>query len=297
MQIIIVSPNSAVHKQWQLSPVNLLSIGLLAAAVLITSSLSIYRWTAGEPSQAAEYALTIPNSALGSASDAQQQEVQEYYAKRLGILQAEAIRLKSLTKKLAEMAGLNTESYTLDAEPGQGGIDSTGLAITAGEFEFHATEVTDVFSQQSEQLIQLQDYLITESSIQSAIPQGKPINEGWMSSPYGYRIDPFNGRKVFHHGLDFAGKANSSIYAVADGIVNWTGRRSGYGNLVEIEHGNGYITRYAHNNKIQVNVGDIVTKGQVIALMGSTGRSTGAHVHFEVLRDGKAVNPYSFVKQ
>ncbi|MBL4638591.1 MAG: M23 family metallopeptidase, partial [Proteobacteria bacterium] len=120
---------------------------------------------------------------------------------------------------------------------------------------------------------------------------------GWISSYYGKRIDPFTGKKAFHKGLDLAGKAGSGIHTVADGMVTWIGKRSGYGALVEVDHGNGYVTRYAHNKTIKVKVGDKVNKGQVIALMGSTGRSTGPHVHFEILRDGKNINPYNFVKR
>jgi murein DD-endopeptidase MepM/ murein hydrolase activator NlpD len=138
---------------------------------------------------------------------------------------------------------------------------------------------------------------LTEDAIKSAIPSGKPVKNGWVSSYYGYRTDPFNGKKVFHDGLDFAGKEGSKVYAVADGIVTWKGRRNGYGELVEIDHGNGYVTRYAHNKTVIAEQGQKVTKGQAIALMGSTGRSTGPHVHFEVLRDGKSVNPYKFVQR
>ena len=146
-------------------------------------------------------------------------------------------------------------------------------------------------------LDQLQDYLITEDNIKSAIPTGRPIKKGWVSSYYGYRVDPFSGKKVFHHGLDFAGKAGSEVVAVANGIVSWQGSRGGYGEMIEIDHGNGYQTRYAHNKKLVVKLGDRIKKGQAIALMGSTGRSTGPHVHFEILRDGKTVNPANFIKR
>ena len=108
-------------------------------------------------------------------------------------------------------------------------------------------------------------------------------------------MDPFNGKKVFHDGIDFAGKTGSSVHSVADGIVSWAGMKGGYGGLIEIDHGNGYMTRYAHNKTLKVYSGDRVVKGDVLALMGSTGRSTGPHVHFEVLKDGKPVNPYNYI--
>jgi murein DD-endopeptidase MepM/ murein hydrolase activator NlpD len=128
------------------------------------------------------------------------------------------------------------------------------------------------------------------------VPAGRPITSGWLSSYFGIRTDPFTGKKERHKGLDFAGKLGSDVVAVASGVVTWAGRRYGYGNLVEINHGNGYSTRYGHNDKITVKVGDAVKKGQIIAKMGSTGRSTGPHVHFEVLHKGKQVDPMSYIK-
>jgi murein DD-endopeptidase MepM/ murein hydrolase activator NlpD len=127
------------------------------------------------------------------------------------------------------------------------------------------------------------------------LPTGRPIPDGWISSYFGARTDPFTGLREYHKGLDFAGKDGEEIYAVASGLVTWSAARFGYGQMVEINHGNGYITRYAHNRTNLVKVGDVVTKGQRIALMGSTGRSTGPHVHFEVLKNGRVVDPAKYV--
>jgi murein DD-endopeptidase MepM/ murein hydrolase activator NlpD len=117
-----------------------------------------------------------------------------------------------------------------------------------------------------------------------------------MSSTYGYRSDPFNGRRSFHGGMDFAGAAGTDVLAVASGVVIWSGERHGYGHLIEIDHGNGLTTRYGHNQKNLVAVGETVKKGQPIALMGSTGRSTAPHVHLEVLQDGRRLNPGQYVR-
>ncbi len=134
--------------------------------------------------------------------------------------------------------------------------------------------------------------MLIDSTLQSqTIPTGSPTLDGWVSSLFGKRTDPMTGRVEFHDGIDYAGKSGSPILAVASGIVTWSGVRHGYGNMVEINHGNGYQTRYAHNKKNIVVVGEKVDKGQIIALMGSSGRSTGTHVHFEVVNNGKAVNP------
>ncbi|MDH5358479.1 MAG: M23 family metallopeptidase [Gammaproteobacteria bacterium] len=295
MQVIIL-PNSKARKHWHFTRVQLVLVLLLISSVLMTSGIVGYQFYNKIVASYTENGTTVGQPLSTQEKRIQKAEVDEYYAKRLGGLQAEAIRLKALIEKLASMAGLDTRPYALDSEPAQGGLDTEGLDVTAGEFDFHAAELVDEFSQQSELIVRLQKYLTTEDSIESAIPSGSPIKAGWTSSFYGYRIDPFNGKKAFHHGLDFAGKEGSGVYAVADGIVIWTGRRSGYGNLVEIDHGNGYITRYAHNKKIKTKIGERVTKGEIVAEMGSTGRSTGPHVHFEVSRDGKTIDPYHFVK-
>ncbi|HEY9050177.1 MAG TPA: M23 family metallopeptidase, partial [Gammaproteobacteria bacterium] len=124
-----------------------------------------------------------------------------------------------------------------------------------------------------------------------------PITRGWISSYYGMRTNPFTGKLQFHKGMDFASKSGSEVQAVAGGVITWSGKRYNYGNMVEVNHGNGYVTRYAHNKENLVKVGDTVKKGQAVASMGSTGRSTGPHVHFEVLKDGRQINPLKFVQK
>ena len=146
-----------------------------------------------------------------------------------------------------------------------------------------------------EKLTAMESMLIDRALQDQIRPKGRPALGGWMSSLYGYRSDPLSGKKEFHQGVDFAGKLDTPITAVAAGIVIWSGLRFGYGNLVEISHGNGYTTRYAHNRKNLVAVGEKVEKGEIIALMGASGRSTGTHVHFEVLRYGKHLNPNSYL--
>ncbi|HEX4389201.1 MAG TPA: M23 family metallopeptidase, partial [Steroidobacteraceae bacterium] len=126
-------------------------------------------------------------------------------------------------------------------------------------------------------------------------PEGRPVANGFISSYFGERADPFDGLETFHKGVDFAGTPGSPVVAVAAGVVTWAGERTGYGRLIEINHGDGFATRYAHNERTLVTVGQTVKRGERIALMGSTGRSTGPHVHFEVLRNGRQVNPLSFV--
>ena len=124
---------------------------------------------------------------------------------------------------------------------------------------------------------------------------GRPITKGWLSSYYGVRKDPFSGKPAVHKGLDFAGKEDGEIIATGSGVVTWADDRYGYGQLIEINHGKGLKTRYGHNKKLLVKVGEVVSKGQVIARMGSTGRSTGPHVHYEILRNNAQIDPIKFV--
>ena len=147
------------------------------------------------------------------------------------------------------------------------------------------------------QLGVLESVLMNQNLKERVYPQGRPVKSGWLSSYFGRRTDPFTGKPANHTGIDFAGRMGAEIIAVADGVVTWSGDRYGYGIMVEINHGNGYSTRYAHNSENLVGVGDEVRKGQVVALMGETGRATGPNLHFEVLQDGRRVNPVKFIRE
>ncbi|APE06735.1 peptidase M23 [Alteromonas sp. RW2A1] len=149
----------------------------------------------------------------------------------------------------------------------------------------------------SQQLAMLENLVRGHHIQEQSRLSGRPIASGWLSSYYGMRADPFTGEPAMHKGLDFAGKAGIDVVSTAAGIVTWAGERYGYGQLVEIDHGDGFVTRYGHNDTLSVSIGDVVTKGQPIAKMGNTGRSTGAHVHYEVIRNGKQVDPLPFVRK
>jgi murein DD-endopeptidase MepM/ murein hydrolase activator NlpD len=147
----------------------------------------------------------------------------------------------------------------------------------------------------AQQLDALESIMLSHHISEQSRLAGRPVVSGWLSSHYGIRKDPFNGQPAMHKGVDFAGKEGDSVLATAAGIVTWADERYGYGNLVEIDHGEGLVTRYGHNKLVNVKIGDVVTKGQVIAEMGNTGRSTGAHVHYEVLRKGQQLDPLPYV--
>ncbi len=224
------------------------------------------------------------------------QENMDALARRLGQLQARVIRLDAVGQRLVKMANLDNGEFDFDAAPAQGGPESgTEQSVEPPDFMQSLQELSKQLEDRSRQLGVLESVLMTRNLQAEVMPAGRPIEHGWLSSYFGRRTDPFTGKLAFHEGIDFAGKMGSDVIAVASGVVVWAGKRSGYGNLVQINHGNGYATRYGHNKEILVKVGDTVKKGQVIARMGSTGRSTGPHVHFEVLRNGRPVDPKRYV--
>lgn len=220
-------------------------------------------------------------------------------ALRLGKLQAHVIRLDALGSRLTSMAKLERGEFDFSQPPAQGGpadtLDSKGKSMEVKDFLAALSDLSSQLDNRSGQLNVLETMMMTNNLQAEVEPAGRPISRGWLSSYFGIRTDPFTGRRVHHSGIDFAGKLGSDIVAVASGVVTFAGRRSGYGNLVEINHGKGYSTRYGHCLSIGVKVGDTIKKGQVLAKMGTTGRSTGPHVHFEVLNNGRAVNPKRYI--
>jgi len=216
---------------------------------------------------------------------------------RIGQMQAQMLRLNALGERLVGQADLDRNEFNFDAVPAIGGPDEMQdkQSVPFSDFLSMLDQLDSELEDRQEMLSVLEVLLMSRSLRERVMPSGKPVEEGWLSSRYGKRSDPFTGKQDFHKGLDFAGKKGADVLAVGDGVVSWSGKRSGYGNLVEINHGNGYVTRYGHNQRHLVEVGDTVKKGQQVAMMGSSGRSTGPHVHFEVLRNGKRVDPAKYI--
>lgn len=207
---------------------------------------------------------------------------------KLAVMQSRINKLDTLTGEIAENAGLNKDDFTLSDEV---------VAELRGSKNFtaHIDIMSKTLDFKIEQLNALESLMLGLNIERESELSGRPVAKGWLSSYYGMRKDPFSGVPAMHKGIDFAGKAGDGVVATAAGVVTWSGERFGYGNLVEIDHGNGLRTRYGHNDSLSVTVGDIVTKGQVIAALGNTGRSTGAHVHYEVLKNGKQVDPLPYI--
>lgn len=216
---------------------------------------------------------------------------------RLGRMQAQMLRLDALGERLVEQADLDAAEFDFNIAPPVGGPrDATQLTATSvPDFLGMLDELDATMADRQYKLAVLEQLLRHRQLHDRVMPSGNAVENGHLSSKFGSRIDPFSGKQEHHKGIDIAGKAGSDVLALGDGVVIWSGKRNGYGNLVEIDHGKGYITRYGHNREPLVQAGDTVRKGQAVALMGSTGRSTGPHVHIEVLRNGKQVNPAKYL--
>lgn len=218
---------------------------------------------------------------------------------RIGSLQAQMLRIDALGDRLVDVAQLDSDEFDFSKEPAIGGLASPENAASRGIQDL----ITDVnnFNQlvddRTEKLDLLEELIATGKLYEEITPSGRPVIKGWLSSRFGKRIDPKTGKKNFHRGYDYAGKTGADVVAVASGLIIRSEYQKGFGNMIEIKHPDGYSTLYAHNKENLVSVGDMVKKGDKIALLGSTGRSTGPHVHFEVRRNGKYINPSKYVKR
>jgi murein DD-endopeptidase MepM/ murein hydrolase activator NlpD len=222
-------------------------------------------------------------------------------AMRLGELQAQMLRLDGLGERLAKIAGLKPQELpTLPAgkAPGRGGALSTQAAhnLSVAEFEALLAALGRQIDERGDQLSVLEALLVADSASRKFLPSLLPVADSWYSSNFGFRIDPFTGQNSMHEGVDFLAETGTAIMAAASGKVVFAGVHPQYGKMIDIDHGNGLVSRYAHASKLSVAEGDLVVRGQRIAEVGSTGRSTGPHLHFEVRLNGVAQNPARFVQ-
>lgn len=277
----------------------------LATAMLSVGLASLGYWLHGDSgvlptALVADWAreVNVQRAELSKAREEAEQNTRAM-ARRIALLQAHVQRLDAAGKRLTEVAGLDTGEFNFDSPPPIGGPEQDA-AENGGSAMDRVIASLDQFEKQlsdrERQMRVLEDLLLASRMQRQVKPSGWPIDSGWMSSAFGMRTDPFTGRYAMHTGIDFASRAGSDVLAAAAGLVTEAGPRFGYGNVVEINHGNGYVTRYGHNQNVLVKAGDMVNKGQRIALMGSTGRSTGPHVHFEVLFNDKVVNPAQYLE-
>lgn len=230
-----------------------------------------------------------------SGMEADSQRDMDALALQLGRLQAQATRLNALGDRLAQVGKLDDSEFNFNELPALGGaeesVSTAPLPVSDG-----ILALRNQFDRQEAELGALESMLLDRSIESALLPTGWPVAQGYIASGYGTRADPFTGKLATHLGVDFDVPLGADVLSVAEGVVTYSGTRSGYGNVVEIDHGNGYMTRYAHNSRNVVDLGARVHIGDVVAKVGSTGRSTGPHCHFEVWRDGRPVNPMAYVR-
>lgn len=302
MNIILISNNSAKAKTLTLTSRHLVfvAVGFFFASVVMAMGLNYL---------SLRYADKIDSPTLRSLVLSIQQEehqkTQSYLrdslnamAVRMGQMQAQLLRLDSVGARLAELSGIKPQEFLFNQNPGQGGTLSTlpSQDISFIEFSNQIQELSRTLDDRTDKLGALESVLMQDRLKKKMLPSVLPVNTKWYSSGFGPRIDPFSGKSHFHEGVDFSAATGTPIVAAAGGVVVYSDHHPEYGNMIDVDHGNDFVSRYAHASKRLVKVGQVVVRGQKIAEVGSTGRSTGPHLHFEVRHRGSPQNPSRFLK-
>ena len=302
MNVILLSKRDGRARQFNLAKPLTLGVLLAVTAVVVGGAFTLGL----QLGKGVHHELALAETTRFAALLAQQkqeiaglkQQLQlriDAMAMRIGEVNAHVIRLDALGKRLTEMADIDSREFDFDRDPPTGGPEGEGVSAQIPDLSQMLAQLERRADLRESQLAALENVILTRELKEEIHPEGRPVSTGYISSYFGERADPFDGREAFHKGVDFAGNLGSDVVAVAAGVVTWAGERSGYGKLIEINHGDGFSTRYAHNERTLVSVGQTVKRGESIALMGSTGHSTGPHVHFEVLKNGRQVDPLSFI--
>ena len=300
MNIILVSDSLAKSRSVVLSQtqVVLIALGILLAGFVLAMATYVVTM---------KFSVDLRNPYLRSLlaalhqddlkrSEAEMKENINSLAVKVGELQARILRLDAFGERLAKAAGVKPTEFRFDEKPGQGGpAPVAGRDLTVAEFEQMLTEISRVLDDRSDKLGVLDSLLMDTRLARKTVPTTMPIATGYYSSNYGYRVDPITGRSSFHTGVDLIAPPGTPVLAAAGGVVSAAGHIAEYGLIVDIDHDNGLTSRYAHLSRTLVKVGDVVLKGQPIAQVGSTGRSTGPHLHFEVRENGIPLNPNKFL--
>ena len=299
MQIIVIGKRGdfkgvTISRFWGYLA-GVLALSFLVGFVMLGVTVNNYRDINGPVIDNWQGKLDLQRSEI---DDLQQQTVakRSALAQQLSKMQGRISRIETLAVHMRDASGLQTDEFNFDQPVAQGGP----LAAEAQEFDWvdlqtQLNQLALQLDRREKELSILDEVMAQRQRSKQARLSGRPIVKGWLSSAYGKRIDPITGQPAWHAGIDFAGSQGSDVVAVASGVVVFSDRRDGYGKMVEIHHGNGISSRYGHHEKLLVEVGEVVNKGDVIGLMGSSGRSTGPHVHFEVLRNGKNIDPSRFI--
>jgi murein DD-endopeptidase MepM/ murein hydrolase activator NlpD len=298
MNIILVSNKMAKAKSlsaWQAG-------GLISALVVLPVLLMLLFITPKQTIKKQGVKAMLPPHLKGTLNSTQSHL--DAYAKQIGELQARIMRLDAQNQRLAKLAGDKTQQTPKVAEhmpsdvlPNQGGPLVYDKPMSELELKSAIEDLMQTVDARDQYQSEIEAKILQQSVLKDMLPNSSPVRAGYNSSSYGWRIDPFNGHKAFHEGLDFPANTGAPILAAADGIVIAAEHTPDYGNIVKINHGSGLETRYAHASKIVVKVGERVTKGQQVALVGNTGRSTGPHLHYEIRLNGNALDPRQYLRR
>ena len=297
MDIILVSNRFAKARSITLSGTHLLLVASLAFGMLLATVFAVqYAIVRFHPD-----ALSTEMRAWLTSVQAEGKQKQQAYlregldtmAARLGQMQAQLLRLDSLGARLAKLSGIKPQEFNFDQPPAQGGpyLPAVQQDVSLDSMNQQLSSLSVLLGDRNDKLLALETMLMQVRLEKKLISAVSPVKEGWSSSNFGWRIDPFTGKNAMHEGVDYVASEGTPILASASGIVVYADSHEQYGNMVEVDHGNDIVTRYAHASRLLVKVGQVVRRGQEIARVGSTGRATGNHLHFEVRYKGIAQNP------
>ena len=303
MNIIFISDNSERARKLTLTRARILSLSCIFFIIVTTLAIGInfvsLRYADRIETPILREILVGPQQEKHHKIQMHLQDNLNIMATKLGQMQAQLLRLDALGEQLVESSGIKSRDFSFGQIPGQGGVYHaySAEALSIEEFNSRIHELSDMLNERSDKLGTLDSLLRYGRITKFVLPSEMPIDRDWFSSGYGYRIDPFTGKKAFHEGVDFAADVGTPIKAAAGGVVTYSERHPEYGNMVEIDHGDDLVSRYAHASKVLVGLGEVVLQGQKIAEVGSTGRSSGPHLHFEIRHKDKPQNPSKFLKK
>lgn len=302
MHIILVSSRLGGAKSLTLTHRHLIAGVLFMAVLVLSLTLGLFWITVRH---ANELKLPLLDSLVKSAQEAQQRKTEEFLrenlnamAVKLGEMQAQLMRLDALGERLSALAGLKPGEFRFAELPGRGGAVSNlpTKDLSMAEFNRQLDQLSRLMENRTDSLGILESQLFDAKVKKKLMPTIPPVDGSWSASSFGWRIDPFNGMLAMHEGVDFVVDVGTPVFAAAGGVVRFSGMHPQYGYMIEIDHGNDFTTRYAHNSRLLVREGEVVQRGSKIAESGSTGRATGPHVHFEVRYRGVAQNPARFLQ-
>ena len=303
MNIILISSQSAQARKLVLNKlhITLVSSVLLITVLALALLLNFFSLRYADRIEAPylKALLVSPQEERHQRMQSQLQDDLNVMAIKLGEMQAQLLRLDAVGEHLLESSGFDLNDFMMDQPPGQGGIyhEFDAKSLDFNELDRELRRLSMMVDERADRLSALEALLRSERLSSSVLPTVMPVDTDWYSSGFGYRIDPFTGKRALHEGVDFAAKTGTPIRAAAGGVVVYSDRHPQYGKMVEIDHGDEMISRYAHASKLHVEVGQVVLQGQEIAEVGSTGRSTGPHLHFEIRHKDIPQNPSRFLKK